>query len=192
MSSSLIQDVMRERAIRMKQKDQKIQDENDRKKKNEEDKKRVVLKQQQTEVTKFIEYVNNVMNSLNSRLVNEKQYTTIVFASCITNEFVDKSRDVKQSIVELGRLDEIKSLMFLLWDNIQNVANKNLTIKSEVDRNMVKNVEKKIQQIFDIFELGYVEFEVVMDDSKDLEYARALQKMFDNNMSDADISNFTM
>ena len=87
-----------------------------------------------------------------------------------------------------GKLEEIKAYVFKLWDTIQNVVNENLTVKTEVDKKMVKNVEKKIQQVFEIFELGHVEFEVIMDDSRDVEYAQLLQRLMNEGCSDMEIA----
>ena len=178
---SSIKEIMKERAMRFKQKEQNIKEKKDKVEMEQIEKEtRETLKHDQN-IHNYIQYVNKIQESLFNRFLNETQYKSIAFSSCITNEFVDKSRDARPSVLELNRLDEIKTLLFVLWDNIQSVVNINLTVTTELDKKMVKSVEKNIQNVFEIFELGPVQFEIFMDDSNDLEYAKELQKKFDNN-----------
>ncbi len=176
-----VERAMKERAIRFMERDQKLQKEKEEKIANE-------FLEKMAKVQNFVEYVSKTKNSLILRVESARNNIPIVLSSCITMEFVQKSEEIIPTIRELDMLDEIKPMVFELWDIIQDLANKKIHVVSDIDKQMIRNVELKIKQIFEIFDLGPVQFKTIMDDSKDLELARHIQSLVNSNCSDLEIN----
>lgn len=174
---SSIQDIMKERALRFKYKDIEHKNTEIEKENKEKEKIRIDLIAKNLQVDNFISYLHKIKNNLLHHIMNTDQNIPIILASYINKEFVHKSKKIVNIIKKIELMDNVKKIIFELWDIIQDIADTKMNIKTDIDKKMIKNVEINIKAIFETFDLGPVQFQIIMDDSKDLEYAQLMQNL---------------
>ncbi len=168
---------MKERAIKFM--------ENDRKAKV---KKEIELKKKEEKFENFIKYINNKKNSFILHMLSiTSENPVYVYSLNFPEEIVQKSEKIINIVQELNKMDNIKIIILQFWNIMQDIADKKIIIKTDIEKNIIKSVESRIQRIFTIFDLGPIQFEIIMDDSNDLELATHIQNLVYSDCSDLEI-----